>query len=395
MPNTTAATVPGTIIHHMPASTRRYLSCPCILVLADGSYLASLGYLGHGSRASDSYTFRSIDRGESWQPVGEVRGQIWSSLFEHDGDLYLFGTDHADRYGGRLNGRIVIRRSADQGATWSEPKGEDSGLIVDADGYHTAPVPVVVHDGRIWRAFEFSPEPERATWRALVVSAPVGADLLSRSSWTISQQYEHLWSQSQWIEGNVVVTPKGELIDLLRTNYRGKDPAAEASHLDRAAIVHVGNDGRSLHHDRAADVIDFPGGGTKFTIRHDALTGRYWSLVNKQTRPTAGRNALYLISSPDLRQWVVHDRVLFHPDPEFHAFQYVDWVMDEDDLLFVSRTAFDDGIGGPRNYHDANYITFHRISGFRGRAEQRWRHEPPAEDESSADPTAERNRSSR
>jgi hypothetical protein len=41
-----------------------------------------------------------------------------------------------------------------------------------------------------------------------------------------------------------------------------------------------------------------------------------------------------------------------------------DWVVEGEDLLFVSRTAHDEA-GGPRNSHDANHITFHRIQDFR------------------------------
>ena len=34
-------------------------------------------------------------------------------------------------------------------------------------------------------------------------------------------------------------------------------------------------------------------------------------------------------------------------------------------LIAVSRTAFDDNVGGSHNQHDANYFTFHRIKNFR------------------------------
>ena len=39
--------------------------------------------------------------------------------------------------------------------------------------------------------------------------------------------------------------------------------------------------------------------------------------------------------------------------------------MEGDDLLVASRTAYDDGLGGARRAHDANYLTFHRIPVFR------------------------------
>ena len=50
-----------------------------------------------------------------------------------------------------------------------------------------------------------------------------------------------------------------------------------------------------------------------------------------------------------------------------HGFQYVDWLFDGPDIIAACRTAYDDGQGGAHNAHDANYLTFHRISSFRAR----------------------------
>jgi hypothetical protein len=108
-----------------------------------------------------------------------------------------------------------------------------------------------------------------------------------------------------------------------------------------------------------------PGGGAKFTIRYDKQTARYWSIVNKQTEPAAYRNHLVLVSSSDLRDWRVEAPLLYHADTQAHAWQYVDWQFEGDDMVFVSRTAFDDGLSGAQSAHDANYFTFHRILDFR------------------------------
>ena len=54
-----------------------------------------------------------------------------------------------------------------------------------------------------------------------------------------------------------------------------------------------------------------------------------------------------------------------HPEVKFHGYQYWDWLILGADILAVSRTAHDDGLGGARNFHDANFLTFHRIEGFR------------------------------
>ena len=106
-----------------------------------------------------------------------------------------------------------------------------------------------------------------------------------------------------------------------------------------------------------------------FTVRRDDA-GQYWSLTNPvlehhaAEHPGKVRNALALASSDDLRQWEMRGLILHHPDIDFHGFQYVDWLIDGDDLLVASRTAFDDGLGGAHNQHDANYLTFHRVTGF-------------------------------
>ncbi len=338
---------PGVIVDRSPNFAKVYVGCPSIAILPDGRYVASHSWFGPGTSNDSSVVFRSTDRGATWRKLADLKGQWWSSLFVHRGDLHIFGVD-------REFGRIAIRRSRDGGATWTEPRDAASGRLTAEDRYHCAPVPVIVHRGRIWRGFELAQGP-RPEWSAFVMSAPEDADLLHSGNWRSSARLQHLWSKSQWIEGNMVVAPDGSLLNILRTN--GTAPP------DHATIVHVSDDGLRLDHDRAADLIAFPGGGSKFTIRFDPETKRYWSIGNKQADPPAGRNVLALTSSPDLRTWTVHTIVLRHADRRFHAWQYVDWVFDGDDLAAVSRTAWD----GSHNYHDANYLTFHRIANFRAR----------------------------
>jgi hypothetical protein len=118
-------------------------------------------------------------------------------------------------------------------------------------------------------------------------------------------------------------------------------------------------------------IIEFPGGATKFTIRHDTETNLYWTLSNytpefhRDTRASSTRNTLALVSSKDLREWSVRSIVLYHADAKNHAFQYIDWLFEGDDIIFTSRTAYDDGLGGAHRFHDANFLTFYRIKNFR------------------------------
>jgi len=61
----------------------------------------------------------------------------------------------------------------------------------------------------------------------------------------------------------------------------------------------------------------------------------------------------------------VVDTVLYHPDISKHGFQYPSFLIDGEDIVFVSRTSYDDGVGGAYRQHDSNYFTFHRIEKFR------------------------------
>jgi hypothetical protein len=165
-----------------------------------------------------------------------------------------------------------------------------------------------------------------------------------------------------WLEGNAVVTLSGSIVDILRVN----GPLGRL-----AAAVRISKDGREARFDPKTDLIDFPGGAKKFTIRYDTQTEKYWSLTNyvlpadRNLSPGSIRNTLALVASPDLRNWEVRCLLLHHSDTRHHAFQYVDWQFEGADLIAASRTAFDDGMGGAHNAHDANFLTFHRVKDFR------------------------------
>jgi hypothetical protein len=69
--------------------------------------------------------------------------------------------------------------------------------------------------------------------------------------------------------------------------------------------------------------------------------------------------------SRDLRDWEIRCLLLYHPDVQRHGWQYLDWLIEDEDLIVVSRTAWEDGLGGAPRSHDANFLTFHRFKNFR------------------------------
>jgi hypothetical protein len=355
------AKFPGVVINHLPATNRAYLGSPSIAALSDGTYVVSHDIFGKDSARNQTLLFQSRDKGGSWKKISEINGQWWSTLFVHRMNLYLIGTT-------REYGFATIRRSTDGGKTWTEPKDANSGLLLGDGRYHCAPVPVIIHNGRIWRAMEDAMGDQGRRFRAFMMSAPENSDLLNAESWTFSNRIarDETWlngSFNGWLEGNAVVLPDGQMTDILRV--------ASTNFPERAAIIRISADGKKASFDPTNDFIEFPGGSKKFTIRFDPQSKRYWSLANpvpkkfQSTQPDHARNTLALISSTDCRNWRT-DKILFqHPDTKKHGYQYVDWLFDGDDLIAVIRVAHDNDFGGANNYHNSNYITFYRVKDFR------------------------------
>lgn len=359
--------LPGVVVGHSHPETEVYLGSPAILILGDGRYLAAYQEFGRGEELVPmTYVCESTDRGGSWTEIAAVKGLYWANLFSMNGELFLMGTrmEHKGGYG-----PLVIRKSTDLGRTWTEPGDERSGLIRDDAEYHTAPVPMVIHRGRIFRAVEDRHPPGQGrNFRALVISAPLDTDLMKASSWTTSNRlaYQTEWPGNGWLEGNVVLTPDGEMVNILRN---AMDPESDGG---KACIVRVSEYGETITFDPREGFIDFPGGCKKFTIRHDAVSDRYWSLTNyipeefKGGNPGRTRNTLALISSPDLIHWEVDRIVMQDPDVQYVGFQYADWQFDGKDIIALIRTAFHEPDGtNAHNQHDSNYITFYRVKNFR------------------------------
>ncbi|MEA4916180.1 sialidase family protein [Proteiniphilum sp.] len=358
---------PGIVVNHISKETGRYIGSPSLCVLPDGTYIASHDEFGPRSseyRSAQTLVFQSKDKGLTWKKITQIDGQFWSNLFFHNGNLYLMGTN-------KHHGNLIIRKSEDGGHTWTIPCLKTNGLILEGE-YHTAPMPMIYHNGRIWRAVEYATAPTSEwgkRYSAMVLSAPMDADLLNADNWQKTNwlPFDPAYLNGNfraWLEGNVVVDPDGNMVDILRVDI----PVGME---EQAAVARISQDGKTASFDPEKDFIPLPGGSKKFTIRYDDKSKRYWMLANyisseyKERHPAGVRNKQALCSSADLRKWTIHQIVLDHPDVEKHGFQYVDWLFDGDDIVFLSRTAYDDKQGGANNNHDANFLTFHRIDNFR------------------------------
>ena len=335
---------PGVVVYESADYENEYIGSPSIVISPGGAYVASHDIFGGGPKKNNVFFYESADRGATWRKISELRGYHWLGMFVHRGALYTMGVRILPQ-----KKLWVILRSSDNGRTWTEPSDKKHGLLLDEFSYHTAPCTVTVHGGRIWRGLE------GPGLRACLASAPVEADLLDAGSWSYSEPLDSNVPGRKsylWREGNPVVTPDGRMVNFIRYDIESGD---------KAAILPLSADRKMLSFNPDKDIIDFPGGACKFTIRFDEKSRRYWTITSPQKNPPAYRNVLVLMSSADLRKWTIHTTLHRHHDRIQHGWQYIDWVFEGDDIINLSRTGWD----GSHNAHDANFLTFHRIPDFR------------------------------
>jgi hypothetical protein len=147
--NAQSPKVPGVEVNHIPASTKTYIGSPSICILPNGDYVATHDHFGPSSTENQqalTAIYKSSDKGKKWKKISEINGQFWSNLFVYQNILYIVGT-------WKQHGNLIIRRSLDGGISWSAPLNRTTGLLLEGE-YHTAPVPIVIHNGRLWRAVE-------------------------------------------------------------------------------------------------------------------------------------------------------------------------------------------------------------------------------------------------
>ena len=351
--------VPGSIVNFWDPDNDQYIGDPSIAILPNGDYIASHDGFGPAHTAQITYVYRSTDQGDTWAPYGNdptdmnrLVGQSQSTLFVSGGDLYSLGIA-ADVGANPAGDWLSIRKSTDGGLSWTEPDSPTNGrldALSTGVGYSGGAAPVLVQNGRVWRSFEdvtSAAGVHAQNWSSFVMSAPVGSDLLDASNWTRSSGVLLNQGTKGLTEGNVVVKPNGDVVNITRVT----------NSFEEAAFIDINATGTTSTFDQ---LNPFPGGGSKFAIRYDEGTQKYWTLANDQTPSTNERSILTLNSSPDLTSWTVEGTILEDSNTAFVGFQYVDWQFDGNDIVAASRTAF----SGADNFHDTNYLTFHRIRNY-------------------------------
>lgn len=313
--------LPGTVITRVPDDRRRYIGTPAIVALDTGVLVASHDLFGEDTPQNETHVYRSADRGATWHQVAMVTGQWWSSLFVVNGALYLIGENQA-------YGDVVIRRSLNEGETWTCPSAASGTLL--RGQYHSSATAVVVNEGRVWRAVERRRGADKYDLESMLLSAPAESELLHPSSWDVSAAMSPPIGL-RWLEGNAVVTRAGDVSTMLRT--RPDYGQEQAALLNRKGRVQL---------------ISLPGGAKKFTVRLDEVSDRYLALTNPS--PPGGypgepdlariRNRLWVYSSRNLKKWTPEIEVMGDNDWRHTGFQYADWIRIGNRLAVVVRTAY-------------------------------------------------------
>ena len=341
------------------AFSGRYLCSPSFVRHPDGYLLASIDLFAGGHPQNLTLIFRSDDDGRSWHYVSELMPCFWGKLFIHKGELYMLSvsTEYGD---------LLIGKSTDGGRTFCAPVTllRGSNGKNGNSGVHKNPQNMLYLGGRLYGTLEWGAWANKVYCHAaMVMSCDENADLLDPASWHFTEplpftqftpELSDLPDCTMTIEGTLTVAPDGKLLNIMRFGKYHKVIAYEVNTADPDAPL------------RYYGCFDFPANYSKFMIQYDAVSGYYYSIGTMAYDPEQikTRNYLALLRSRDLRTWEIAKDLFDYRDhsAETTGFQYVDFRIEGDDILFLCRTA----LNGAHTYHDSNYSTFHRIRDFRG-----------------------------
>lgn len=303
-------------------------------------------YLANCSGVSLWKVWRSIDEGATWERWSKPSMNInRQTIFWHNDNVYVMGwVKHPDRTDDP-SAQGIIYRSADGGRTFIET----TLLPFDAGD---APSNIAIHDGRIWKAVS---GPDAAGDKGpTLASAPVDSNLMDPNSWTVavSTSFQTIYNRNPSqndIEGVTLLTREGRVANV-----------AISDGSPRSIAFTYAKGTTETEFDPAQDIGNLHQLG-KMSIQFDAVSDKYWALTN-EGQP---RNVLNLYSSEDLKSYTLEGTALSAPSSRFHGFNYPHLIIEGDDIIFVSRTAFEDDRGQPGRWHDATLFTFHRLKNFR------------------------------
>lgn len=351
---------PGKVINYIHPEDKTFLpsgmcpASPSILEAASGRLYVSHDIFCNDYAQNQTKVFCSDDLGNSWRFHSEIEGCLWGKLFAYEGGIYSIGCLHE-------YGDLVLYKMDESSFEWNKACTIMKGGNKFTGGPHQAPMPITSYKGRIWTSLEFGSWPLGGHACGIVFAK---GDITKAENWSVSDftEYNPSWpgvpkgKSSGCIEGNIVITPDGKMINFLRFGIENCEP-----NYGKALYLTIDTE-KPQEAPEFGGIVDFHGNHSKFCINYDESTGRYWTIANKadNLKPKR-RNELVLMSSPDSMKWTIEKTLLDYEHNDWYendaetGFQYVDFIFHGDFIFFISRTA----INGARNYHDSNCITFH------------------------------------
>ena len=344
----------GTVINYLHPKDNaysfsgNYLCSPSMVRHPDGYLLASMDLFGRGTPQNLSLIFRSDDDGATWHYVCELMPCFWPKLFVHNGDIYILAvsTEYGD---------LLIGKSSDGGKNFSTPIN---------NGVHKNPQNILIHKGRIYGTLEWGAWNNHTFHHAaMVMSCDVNDDLMIPENWSFTEpkcfdpnfpEFDGMSEYSMTIEGTLAVSPDGRLFNILRFEKPGYVIVYEVDTENHEAQL------------KYSHLMKFNAGRIKFMIKYDEVSKYYYTIANydyDHTLLNTPRNLLSLMRTKDLENWEVVTHIIDyrHKDYTTVGFQYCDFLIEGDDIIFQCRVAMNKA----DNLHDSNYSTFNRIKYFR------------------------------
>lgn len=407
-----------TVVYESPSPTDIFCYTPGIARSCSGRLIATLDLGGDGvkdlpgPKGSRAGGFRfgmgkvlvSDDRGSTWYQRKDF--PFWHARpFFAEGILYVLGQA----------GDITIMRSSDEGDTWGNPVALTKG-----EKWHASACNVLYYRNHVYLALDQRKDLNIKGWNVAglaprVLRAPVTADLLDPSNWTISTApafneivssgaidwfgvpfYPTLQREPIELASNRVCSPMGwlepNLVRFSDPRHIWHDPEGRSLHLilrtntggtGYGALVKVveQEDGtmttefEGVPSGKKTLFVPLPGGHLKFHILYDSVSELYWLIGSQATDSMTRlsdlpkvrynlanneRHRLQLHFSKNCIDWCFAGIVAVGRD-ERHARNYPSMVIDDEDLLVLCRSG-DHRAVDPQY---TNLITFHRIRDFR------------------------------
>jgi hypothetical protein len=286
----------------------------------DGAYVAIFGH--PGPSVDRTSVFRSRDRGRTWSSVAELEMTICTSLFVKGKALYLVGVD-APRE--RKGTGLLIRRSLDQGETWTTE-------ILRDDLRYATPISMVEHGGRFWRPF-LSRQPGDRRDSVTVGSAPVDSELWRADAWRWSEKLV-LPTDGPWYWSCMISDGGAAPVLLVRAVVGSIGPVVDPSP-DGSTLALRKDPPKWTNCEHAL--------GSELT--RDPRTGSYFVVRGAISETATSKHArVELVSSANLIDWESRSTLLVASGSNLPVFQGGAWLIEDEDLLVFqsvwSHTAF-------------------------------------------------------